>query len=333
MSSSSLEEFALRLKSACEDAARLSIPVVVASHISPDPDAISSAFSLAALARAIGAPAQVFLPDPLPLKYAALVGTIEYSTGTLPSHGGVLVGVDTATRKRLGETLDTGFEQFGLTFNLDHHISNPGWASVNHIDGAAAASALLVYRVYEALQIPMSPLVANLLYAGILDDTGSFCFANVNASALSTAAELVARGATPEAIATALYFSVPERILRLQALALQRLELRLGGRVSLLVVDRPTLESTGCTSEDTEGLIDFARKVEGVSVAVFLRELDGKWKASLRSKTGGVDVNQVAGKFGGGGHAAAAGATLTGSLFEVEKRILDELQAALCEKA
>ena len=100
----------------------------------------------------------------------------------------------------------------------------------------------------------------------------------------------------------------------------------------MLVVDRPTLESTGCTSEDTEGLIDFARKVEGVSVAVFLRELDGKWKASLRSKTGGVDVNQVAGKFGGGGHAAAAGATLTGSLSEVERRILDELQAVLLEK-
>ena len=324
MSSTELLDFAKQLQSAC--AGRR---VTVATHISPDPDAIGSAFAAGLLCSALGADTKVYLPEPLPTKFQPLVQSFPWTSDLSAAAGDVLLVVDTATRKRVGDLLDKHLSDFPLTFNLDHHISNPHWAAVNCVNGHAAASALLVYQLYESLQQKISPQVANLLYAGILDDTGSFCFSNSSADALTTAASLVNLGASPEDVANTLYFSVPERILRLQARALQNLQVWFEGRVSVLVVDHEILSETACSQEDTEGLVDFARKVDGAVIAVFMRELEGKWKISLRSKSSQYDVNRIAGQFGGGGHAAAAGATIVGTQAEVEQALRTALHSVL----
>lgn len=327
-------EFLTRLQLACGQPSVASSnarrrPVTIATHISPDPDAIGSAFAMFDLCKSFGADPLVYLPERLPEKFRNLVGDRRWTSQFSEAKAEVLVVVDTATRKRTGEALDAGLPDFLESFNLDHHVSNPLWASNNYVDGTAAASALLVFELFELSGVPLAPQTANLLYAGILDDTGCFCFSNSSESAFAAAARLRECGAEPESVSNAIYFSVPERILRLQAKALQSLEMWFSGQVSVIVVPRQMLQETGCSQEETEGLVDFARKIEGAKIALFMRELEGAWKISLRSKSPEYDVNLIASQFGGGGHTAAAGATILGTLPEVQDRLKEALRSVV----
>ncbi len=318
-----LKSFAATLKESLETLSGEK-KVLCAAHVSPDPDAIGSSFASAYLLRGLGAKPSVFFPEALPKKYIPLVGDIPVLHSAENSGASMLFVVDTATEQRVGLELHARRSDFQTCFNLDHHVSNNGWGDVSFVDGKASASALLVWRLFRELQIPIDRRVSNLLYSGLLDDTGSFCFSNTNAESFACAADLMSSGASPEDVANAIYFSVPERVFRLQSRAIQAMRPVLGGKAMLMAVSRKDLEETGCTAEETEGLVDIARRVEGTDAAIFMRELDGKWKLSLRSKTPWLDVNPIAGVFGGGGHAAAAGCTIEGTREFIEARILEE---------
>jgi phosphoesterase RecJ-like protein len=240
-----------------------------------------------------------------------------------------LVVVDTASEKRVGPGVGELRTRAERTYNLDHHVSNVGWGERNYIDADAPASALIVWELCRELGVAVVPQIANLLYAGLLDDTGGFCFSNTNARSFRCAAALVDGGADPEKVANALYFNQPLRLLKLHALALQTLSLELGGRVSLISITARGLERCGAKAEDVEGIVDLARRVEGTQVAIFQRELDDGWKFSLRSKDPRIDVNEVAATFGGGGHTAAAGCKITGSEEEARDRVLRRVAEVL----
>ena len=231
----------------------------------------------------------------------------------------------------MGKEQEQLFAVTEQSFNIDHHISNESWADINYIVSDACASAEIAVDVLEELGVTIDKQMADLLYAGIMDDTGSFRYANTNVSALEHAAKLVACGAKPDEVANKLYFSVSEKVLKLRALALSKMSLELAGRVSFLAVTSEMLESLGCSSQDTEGLVDEIRTINGVTGVIFIRELEekDKWKVSLRSKQGDFDVQAVAASFEGGGHKMAAGCTMEGSLEKVKKMVLEKVGECL----
>ena len=303
--------------------------VLISSHIAPDPDAVGSSCGLALGLRALGIAADVYLHDGAPRRMVPLLDGVEVLTELPTESYSVVLAIDCATKRRLGPQHEALMGLAPVTINVDHHVSNERYGKMNYIDARTASSAELALRILRALECPIDADIAALLYAGVLDDTGSFRFGNVTAETLRTAAELVALGAPVERISNALYYEVPGRIFRLRALALAEMRSVLQGRASLCVLTEGMLETAGATSEDTEGIVDEIRSLEGTTCAVFIRQLEKGWKVSLRAKDASVDMNRVAGIFGGGGHKAAAGCTMTGTAEDVERQILEALSSEL----
>lgn len=162
------------------------------------------------------------------------------------------------------------------------------------------------------------------LYVALMTDTGRFQFGNTTPAALRDAAALVEAGARPAELAQAVYQSRRREALELEARVLDRIELANGGRVAYTYVTKDDYSQTGARPDETENLVDVVRVLKGIEVALLLRVRDKEVRGNLRSKTG-FDVGAVARRFGGGGHAAASGFTLSGGLEDVVAQVLPEL--------
>lgn len=304
--------------------------VLVSTHISPDSDAIGSSFALALALRLLGIEVVVYLFDVFPERME------PFRAGVSPIHSipekefDAFVGLDAATANRLGDDFELLLKRASLTFNLDHHVSNSNWAEINYVDCEAAASAQIVFSLIKELGVSVDTEMANLLYAGLADDTGSFRYSNVNEKVFMCAAEIVRCGAQPERVSNWLYYSVPARVMQLRALAMEVTNIILDGQVGMVIVTKEMLDRCGATAQDSEGIIDDVRALRGTIGAVFMRETDDGWKLSLRSKASCLNVQDIAAVFGGGGHYAAAGCRMRGSREDVERKIVAELEKHLC---
>jgi phosphoesterase RecJ-like protein len=297
--------------------------VAVLSHVDPDGDAVGSALGLAAILRAMGADAAVGLPGGAPRTYAFLPGALDVAAAAsaLPGPFDVVVAVDATSPSRLGP-LEPVLAHGRAVLNVDHHGDNTRFGDVAWVDPAACATALLVHELAASERWPVGESAAASLYVGILTDTGRFTFANTDARGLSAAAELVRCGASPGALASRVYERRSAASTRLLACALGTLDLRDGGRVACVHVTPAMLAETGADPEDADGYSNWARSIEGVVIGLFLRESeDGAVKVSFRSN-GGVAVDVLAGRFGGGGHPAASGARVPGPLPEAKEIVL-----------
>jgi phosphoesterase RecJ-like protein len=233
----------------------------------------------------------------------------------------ILLECDGIQRSRLG-----GLEGRFLV-NIDHHTTGRAFANVNWIDTHACAVAEMVHRLAIAAQAEVTPQMATCLYAGLLTDTGSFCYEGTDAHAFELARELVGRGADPAGIAREVYFSNPLSKMLLLGAALSNL--RREGRLAWLWVTHDDMTRAGAAEEDCEGIVNYAIGIGGVEAAVLLRELpDHRVRLSLRSK-GRLDVAHIAAGFGGGGHLHAGGCTLQGPLREALETILETMRREL----
>ena len=302
---------------------------LVTSHANPDGDAIGSSVAAARLLRQLGKSTIVWLKDPVPRLYRALPGSARIHAGTEPPKGfpedfdGVIIMECPSTDR-------TGLEEFltGLPLiNIDHHLGNEHYGSVNWVDTAAPAVGEMVFRLARSMNLAIDRNVANALYLTLVTDTGGFRFSNTTAAAFDAAGELVREGASPETISKWLYESQPESVLRLVGEMLQTLEIHASGRVATAWLTHEMIERAGAGPGDSEGLIDYPRSIEGVEAVAMFRQLeDGNFKVSLRSR-GRVDVERIARRFGGGGHKNAAGfssVTARDELFEQAVQTLAE---------
>jgi len=193
----------------------------------------------------------------------------------------------------------------------------------------ASATAELILELLEAYGSPISPEAAECLYTGIVSDTGGFRFQNTSARALRVAARLVERGARAAGIAEELWMRRSPGNLRILGLALASLEERAGGRVGAMTISREMFERAKALPEDADGIVQFAKSLEGARVGVLIQEIaPDEIRASLRSD-GSIDVNEVAGRFGGGGHRNAAGLRVRGRLEDVRRDLLDAIEQAM----
>jgi phosphoesterase RecJ-like protein len=299
---------------------------LVTSHARPDGDSIGSQLAMAFALEALGKQVRIVNADPAPEHYQDFPGMdrIEIAQHVSPDVDAVIV-MECSDLTRAGVTgLDGQF-----LINIDHHAGNRLYGAVNWHDESAAACGEMVFDLIRELGVPLTPEIATHVYLAILTDTGSFHHSNITPRTFDICRQTVEAGVNPAAMARRVFDSNSFGKLKLIGALLDSMQLLDDGRLAVLYMDDAMLEACGCTQNDTEGLINLPLTAREIQAVVFFRAGPaGEIRVSMRSKYD-VDVRQVAGAFGGGGHKNAAGFTVTGSLDEVRPPIIELLVQAI----
>ncbi len=304
---------------------------VVMSHVRPDGDAIGSQLALGHALEQLGKTVYYVNEDGLPDNLAFL----PHSENVIQLKGEVLdvevaIALDCATKPRLGENSLKAASKTKLWINMDHHISNTGYGDLNFIDATSPATGQILYNFITVEDFPFSDVTRDAIYVAVSTDTGSFQYGSTTVATYEMAADLVRRGLKVGDINVKTYDSYPYRRVELLRRLLSTLQLSDDGRIADWKLVYSTQEKLGLKPEDSEGLIDMIRAVDGVEVAVFFEELsDGMIRVSMRSKNKAINVCNVAKIFGGGGHAMAAGIRTEGTIEGVREVVLAELRKSL----
>lgn len=302
---------------------------LIVSHINPDGDAIGSELALAWGLKSLGKKVTVFNHDKVPDIVQFLPGSSEFVCEIPPdAKFDAAIVVDCGTPKQLGDKFNA-FKGYRRLLNIDHHVTNLNFADLVLVDPDACATGVLIYRILKKMGTEITKEIALCIYTTIVVDTGSFRYGNSNREAFNIAGEMVDVGVQPWVVAENLYESQPEGRIRLHAMALNTLSTHYNGKIGFIMVSNDMYKTTRTTAEDTDGIVNYARSLKGVEVAIFMREVSqDKYKASLRSK-GRVDVTKIAGRYDGGGHVNAAGCVLKGSLTEVKRKLIEATEEVL----
>ena len=302
---------------------------VVSSHVRPDGDAIGSAMAMAFALRAMGKQARVVNRDPAPPPMLVLPGVRDIEIRTQVEDAG-----DAVIVMECGDLSRTGVEGLGggYVINIDHHLDNTMYGSVNWFDPTAAACGEMVFDLIGELGVPISQEIATHVYLAILTDTGSFHHSHISPRTFDICRQCVEAGVDPAALAHTIYDNNNLGRVKLFGLILSRMDLDPTERVATLSVDSQLTAATGGTYEDTEGLINFPLSVKEIQGVIFFKEHGpDEWRISMRSK-GNVNVNAIARDFGGSGHKNASGCSATGKLKDLkpvfEQRLLAQIAAA-----
>ncbi len=302
--------------------------VVVIGHARPDGDCIGSQVAFCRVLRAKGIDAICANPDPVPRRLAFLIGDTPFvRVAELDNQPRLAVYVDCADLRRAGEATKALFPT--PAGNVDHHISNSGYAEHNFIDTAAAATGEILAGMFLDQDLPIDALTAQGLFVGMATDTGQFRFPATTGRCFELAAELVRRGADPALAGNELYEQETFGKLQLLQRFLASFKTECDGMVCVGLLPEGSYEETGTTPEDTEGMVDYARSIEGVEIGVLIEMRDGAIKASLRSTSADYRMDRIAARFNGGGHACAAGLNVKGVTLEAFRA---ELVAAIAEQ-
>ena len=302
--------------------------VAVVGHARPDGDCIGSQVALARVLRARGHEVACLNADPVPRRLRFLVGDMAFSTPAgFPADEYAAVFVDCADHDRAGPRVRALFPS--PVGAIDHHLSNGGFARHNFIVPSSAATAEILTGLFLDNGLPVDALTAQNLYVGILTDTGQFRFSSTSRRTFLLAAELLARGANPSEAGFELYERETVGNLWLLQRFLASLRFECGGRVCIGLLPDGIFAETGSLPEDTEGMVDYTRSTDGVDIGALIEERSDGVKASLRAKDPAYRLDLVAGRFGGGGHACAAGLNVPG---EKAATFYPRLLAALAEQ-
>lgn len=299
---------------------------VVMSHARPDGDALGCTLAMALCLRQLGKDVTAWNEDGVPAKFHYLP---EHALVTQPpaepQRFEVAVVLDNAVKNRAGKAIEA-VAHADVWINLDHHITNEHYGDLNFIDPLAPATGQILFELIHGHDLPLTYAMADNLFTAISTDTGSFQYPSTTARTYEIAAELIRAGVNVGELSQKMYESYSRRRLELLRALLNVLRFSSRDRVASFALSAETVKTVGSVPEDTEGLIDTIRAIEGVTAAAFFEELgDGRVRVSLRSKSPKIDVSKVCGLFGGGGHKLAAGARVSGTLAEVQEKVLQAI--------
>jgi bifunctional oligoribonuclease and PAP phosphatase NrnA len=304
--------------------------VVVIGHQRPDADCIGSQVALCRLLRSQDIDAVCLNSDKVPRRIKFLVGdTPFFHRDEIPAKGRVAIFTDCADHGRAGDKMRELYPAPIACF--DHHISNQGFARFDFVDTASAATAEVLMGVFVDADLPIDRPTAQALYTGIMTDTGQFRFASTSERVFRLCAELVSRGADPALAGQELYERETFAKLKLLKHFIGSLRMECDGRACIGILPEGIFDSTGATAEDTEGLVDYARSIDGVVIGVLIEERPGTIKASLRGMHSVYRMDTLAAQFGGGGHANAAGLNCKETLAGFYPRLLAAITQRLNE--
>jgi phosphoesterase RecJ-like protein len=303
----------------------------VLSHFRPDGDAIGSTLAVGLALQAMGKTVVMLNEDPVPTTLAFMPGSEQIQRPTTPVDVEVVIAVDCANRERLGAKCLEMVAGEGRTWvNIDHHRSNEGYGEFHYIDSISPATGQILYEFLASQNLPLTKEIGDNLYVAISTDTGSFQYESVTARTYEIGAELMRIGVNVSQLARDTYENFPLRRIQLLRGLLNVMQITHGGKVSSWALTQALAQEVGIQPEDSEGLIDTLRSIEGVLIAVYFEEMpDGKIRLSLRSKDNRLDVGKIAAHFGGGGHALAAGIRMAGPLPLAQQKIFAALDEAI----
>ncbi|HXX81718.1 MAG TPA: bifunctional oligoribonuclease/PAP phosphatase NrnA [Thermodesulfovibrionales bacterium] len=292
----------------------------IATHVRPEGDALGSSLALSIALESMGKETTLYDRDPVPAFYRFLPCHERFTQTHLPlAHDGLpLLLLDCNEPER------AGLENVVIRRSavIDHHETIKEFGDIQWIEPHAAATGIMVYDLIRKLGVRITKDIATNLYTAIAIDTGTFRFSNTTSDVLRIAAELVESGADPGAIAGQLYETWSRERFSLLTKVLDTLEITRG--IAVIVVTNEMFSETGTSPEDTENFSNFPKMMEETKVSLLLREIEGGWKVSLRSK-GDWNVAKIAAQFRGGGHRNAAGCVIKGDLRAAKERLIKAL--------
>ncbi len=303
--------------------------VCVVGHIRPDGDCIGSQLGLALALESEGKHVTVWNEDPVPDKLRFLDPEKRVRKPIAGERFDVVVATDCASFERLGRVAEH-VGQRGKFINIDHHASNTRYADLNWVSPKEPSSGELIFDLCNWAGWKITRPIANCLFTAVSTDTGSFQYPSTTPDTLVTAARLVEKGADLGEICQQVYQSFPLTRVKLLRHVYSTFRMTHGDRTAYFWLRKRDYSRAGAATEESEGLIDHIRAIEGVVVAVVFEEIDDEiTRISWRSKNEAVDVNEIARIFGGGGHKAAAGARITGRPLGVQRRVLAAIRKSL----
>lgn len=304
--------------------------ICICGHMNPDGDCLGSQLALAAALRATGKAVDTLLAtdDAVDQRFRYLPGFGRLiPANAYDDEFDLFVAVDVPTTERLADAAAV-HDRAPRTITIDHHAVESRMADLSYTDPDAPSTTVLIWDLLGLMPEERSADVALCAYTGLVTDTGRFQYQNADYEAFRSAAEMVAAGADPSLVSREVYQQRSLASVRLEALALERMELLAEGRAVLSYVTLADMEEVGAVKADTEPLIDALRNIAGVRLACMLRAGDGIVRGSLRAKDD-TDVAAIAREFNGGGHRAAAGFTFEGTLDEARSALATRLVEAV----
>lgn len=306
--------------------------ILIFPHINPDGDAIGSSCGLCHTLREHGRKAAVLLEEAAP-EYLGFLDTgcciqnaDDFGTPEL------CICVDCSDDGRLNKRAET-YHRGGSTLCIDHHLApedfgEKGFCDHYYIDSDEAACSQIIYKLLQEMEMEPTPAAAEVLYTGLVTDTGSFQYSNTTGETHRIAADLLDLGVDLMKVTVALYQNIKRNKLDLEVRILDTMQIFAGDQAVIAYVTEEMAEAAGALMEDAESAIDLLRNIEGVEIAALLKQRKDGIKVSLRAKSWGC-VDQIAAAFGGGGHKKAAGCTLHMTLEEAQSALKKEMEQAL----
>lgn len=298
-------------------------PIVVIGHVDPDGDALGSCLALARALKALGKEVTVPLDPPRYLSFLAEPGELSPALEQLPENC-LLFVLDVSDQSRAFGAPLTGAE---AVFNVDHHGTNDRFGDLAVVEPGKAACAILVKELIDALPVKWNAAIATLCLTGILTDTGNFRYGNTNREAFTVAGELIEQGVDYADLTDRLQWRHPAYF-NLLGKVMSTIKFDLAGELVTAALTEQMRIDAGADADDSDDFVSLIRYAEGTKVAALLKERGDEVKISVRSRAG-ASAQRICLELGGGGHVAAAGATVTGSIEQAHAALVEATEREL----
>jgi len=298
--------------------------ILIISHRNPDADTIGSNLTLREICKKMGKDVFSACIDPLPKNCAFLPESKNFLQTFDPEEIDLFFTVDVASKKQAGFLEKYPELQQKKLINIDHHPSNERYGTINFVIDDAASATLIMYNLLQVWQQKITPTIATYLLFGLYYDTGSFMHSNTSEEVYQAAAELMNYGANKNLITENLYKNRTLEQMHVWGKVLSDIKVT-NQNIAVGGITNQELSNRGATLEDVSGVIDYLSMVKGSRFATLLSEdTQGNIRGSLRTKRNDIDLSQIAGQFGGGGHKKASGFSLKG---KIEKKSYWEIKS------
>ncbi|MFH1045417.1 MAG: bifunctional oligoribonuclease/PAP phosphatase NrnA [Candidatus Omnitrophota bacterium] len=300
---------------------------LITSHFNAEGDALGSTLALASLLRKMGKRVEMVNSDSISFNYAFLPGVHSIAKRPRSSSFEAVCVVDCPILKRIGAIAE--FIKDKPLIVIDHHIDNKKFGQVNWVDPRASSVGEMVYSLFKRLKVSLDKKDALNIYIAMLTDTGSFRHANTTSNVLHTAAELLKFGLEPSVVYSRIYEQNSLEEMRNVARVILGFSFEQEDKIAWVELSKAMCRAVEWRNELLEKVFDFARSISPVKVAIVFSHLGADTlKVSFRSKPS-VNVQKIAGCFGGGGHKCASGCRIQGDLREMQQKVLAEVKKAV----